>query len=284
MIPTVEYMEITPQMAREMLGKSKGNPRWTSGKLVNIENAKRIAADIVNGDWHLGSGDIIFDEDGVLVDGHTRLTAITLANKAVPCFVKRGITEEGKRHIDDNKVRGDSQRLHVPQMILATASIQRYMLGGVSPRAATQLTTEQKRRWIEVHPSAVDMYNIVQKSNGGKRITKNAACAHAALCAFEYGVSGTKLTQFFTKTNNGYVDSADESACITARNFLLNTNFLGGNAAISAHASVVLQEAIYDFCRGMPRTKPYRLTKTEGRYFAMNAARGDKRYLSMWGE
>lgn len=284
MIPTVEYMEITPQMAREMLGKSKGNPRWTSGKLVNMENAKRIAADIANGDWHLGSGDIIFDENGVLVDGHTRLTAITLANKAVPCFVKRGITAAGLLHIDDNKVRSDSQRFHVNASILGVASIHRYMLGGVGSREATKLTTEQKRRFLEFHPSLPEFYNIANKRVNGKTVTKNSACTHAAMCAFEYGISGTALTDFFTKVNSGFIDDKGDSACVVVRNYLLNTVFVGGNAAVSANASALIQEAIYDYLHEIPRTRKYNSKKTIGRYFAANARMGDKRYLNLFGE
>lgn len=284
MKPTVEYMEITPQMAREMLGKSKGNPRWTSGKLVNMENAKRIAADIANGDWHLGSGDIIFDENGVLVDGHTRLTAITLANKTVPSFVKRGITEAGLLHIDDNKSRSDSQRLHINSTILGVANIQNYMIGGVSSREATKLTTEQKRRFVDLHPCVNELYNIIQKRKGGRAITKNAACAHAAMCAFEYGVSGTALTDFFTKVNSGFIDDKGDSACVVVRNYLLNTVFVGGNAAVSANASALIQEAIYDYLHEVPRTRQYNSKKTIGRYFAANARMGDKRYLNLFGE
>ncbi len=283
MKPYVEYLEITPQMAREMLGKSKGNPRWSTGKLVDLRQATKIANDILDGNWHLGSGDILFDEDGVLVDGHTRLTAITIANKAVPCFVKYGISKDGLLHIDDNRVRSDSQRLHTSATILGVATLQRCMIEGLPPRQARNLSTEQKKAFVDLHPCLDELYTVITKRANKRCLTKNSACLHAAMCAFEYGVSGTILTDFFTKVNSGFIKDSGESACVALRNYLERKAFAERDKELIT-VSVHTQQAIYDFVHGVVRGKAYRSEKTVGKNFSLNVNLGDVRYKNLLGE
>ena len=281
---TVDLELITPEVAREMLGKSRGNPRWTSGKMVNIDAAKKIAQDIIDDNWHIGSGDIIFDEDGILVDGHTRLTAVTIANKPIQCFVKRGVTKEGLLHIDDNKARTDAQRLHTTSTVTAVPAIHALMCGKDN-QFAKRITVAQKQRWLELHPSWEEAEKLVSHSGNRQRITRKAGCLHGCICAIEYGVSGTKLEAFFSKVASGFIDNDGERAAIALRNQLISIggNYSGDRSLYLWH-SIITQAAIYDFTIGRPRTKSYRPNTNVGKYFEMLALDGDERYLGFLGK
>ena len=118
-----KYMTISPAMAKAWLETSRGNPRWTSkAKVVDKTTVKKIADDIKNGLWNPGNGSIAFDESGVLVDGHHRLTAIVAANIPVESLVVFGVKQEGLIHIDENVVRKPHQRLSVDSILVSAAS------------------------------------------------------------------------------------------------------------------------------------------------------------------
>ena len=108
------FMEITPKLASKMLNSFNG------GKGVKATNrgqskikAQQIASDIRNGNFHGYVSTIIFDEDGVLMDGQTRLQAILSAKTACPMHVIMGVPREGMMKIDIGRKRTNADRFRL---------------------------------------------------------------------------------------------------------------------------------------------------------------------------
>lgn len=75
-----EIITITPEMAKEWLASNIKNNR-------PIKRAKEYAEDMKAGKWRLTHQGIAFNEEGTLIDGQNRLTAIVMANIPVTMSV-----------------------------------------------------------------------------------------------------------------------------------------------------------------------------------------------------
>lgn len=84
-MPRYETITVTPQLAKQWLGKNADNNR----------NAKRTkipsyARDMINGNWNSDTGETIkFDFEGELIDGQNRLQAVIMAGVPVAFDVPR---------------------------------------------------------------------------------------------------------------------------------------------------------------------------------------------------
>lgn len=279
---SAEVVYVTPSKAAEWLAKSEGNPRWkNSKKIVDDKRVMQIVNDIINGDWNPGTNGIGFNEDGVLVEGHHRLTAIIKAGEVVPCLVVHGIKKDGEKHIDDNRSRSEYQRTGVHSRYLAVANVHMAFVNGFGG-IRNNLSTEQKLRFLDLHPCIYAVGNLCNKGvHKRNALTMNSQSVHAAMCAYEHGVSETKIGRFFEAVNSGFVVDAGESAAIVLRNQLLswkNTIKVERETMLSCN----VQAAMYDFCNGIPRRVAYKAKR--GKYFDMNVATGNRLYTSLWGE
>ena len=81
--------EITPELAAKYLKQNTDNYRKLSRSVV-----KRYAEDILAGRWEINGETIVFNEDGVLVNGQHRLAAIIMANRAIVTIVVRGVSRD----------------------------------------------------------------------------------------------------------------------------------------------------------------------------------------------
>lgn len=96
---------ITPEVAKGYLAANRGNRR------VRRSVVQRYAADMQAGQWHLGTGAIVVDVNGVLIDGQHRLLACIEADAAFPCVVFEGVDPAAKAGIDQGAKRSLSDVL-----------------------------------------------------------------------------------------------------------------------------------------------------------------------------
>lgn len=90
---------ITPEKASQMLTFNKQN-RNISASLLD-----RLIKSIKTGEWECNGDSIRFDEDGNLLDGQHRLTAISRSGIAVESLVVRGLPKRVFDTIDQGKKR-----------------------------------------------------------------------------------------------------------------------------------------------------------------------------------
>lgn len=81
---------ITPEMAAKYLATSPENRVTKSTRRV----ANTYAEAMKRGEWRLNGESIIFDSNGLLLAGHHRLTAVTIAGIPVTFSVCRGVERE----------------------------------------------------------------------------------------------------------------------------------------------------------------------------------------------
>ena len=84
-----KVVEITPEMAREMLEHNMKNNRR-----VSKETVMRYARIMKAGGWNLTHQGIAFDTNGELIDGQHRLNAIVQANVPVKMLVTYDVEHE----------------------------------------------------------------------------------------------------------------------------------------------------------------------------------------------
>jgi hypothetical protein len=101
----VVLMVATPTWAAEVLGQCNTRNR----KLSSAWNRLRSA--IVRGAWRINGECIVFDTEGVLIDGQHRLHAIAQSGRAVPVLVIYGIDPDSFTTFDQGKKRSGSDVL-----------------------------------------------------------------------------------------------------------------------------------------------------------------------------
>ncbi len=102
---SVVMMVATPAWAAEVLEKCNTRNR----KLSNTWN--RLRSTISRGAWKINGECVVFDSDGVLIDGQHRLHAIAQSGRAVPVLVIYGVEPEAFTTFDQGKKRSGSDVL-----------------------------------------------------------------------------------------------------------------------------------------------------------------------------
>ncbi|MEU1816067.1 hypothetical protein ABZ543_12850 [Streptomyces roseifaciens] len=84
-----EYLQVTPELASEFLGKTECNTRPVD--LATVEN---YVQEILDGEFVDGHEAIAFDEHGCLVDGVHRCEAIVRAGVTLPMWAAKGVPSD----------------------------------------------------------------------------------------------------------------------------------------------------------------------------------------------
>ena len=80
---TVSIETITPDVAIAMLERNVNNRK--------IKDISRLVGEILAGEWKLNGATIVFDKDGMLVDGQHRLESCVKSNTPITSIIVRGI-------------------------------------------------------------------------------------------------------------------------------------------------------------------------------------------------
>lgn len=95
----VAIEEVTPEMAKVWLAKSKGNRQIRDAYVLSL------AVDLEAGRWVPEASDVVFDTTGALIDGHHRLSAIVMYEAPARMCVKRDVPPEARNVIDTGRTR-----------------------------------------------------------------------------------------------------------------------------------------------------------------------------------
>lgn len=115
-----KIMSVTPELAAQWLGHNQGN------RVIRPARVAAMVADMQAGKWKLTHQGVAFDQDGNLLDGQHRLTAIVKSGVTVDMLVTTGMDREDTlMAMDSGKSRTaiDSLRfLHGNGSVYCTAS------------------------------------------------------------------------------------------------------------------------------------------------------------------
>lgn len=97
----MEYLveSINPEKAKAYLSMSKGNRKLAPAVV------KMFARDMASGNWKCTHQAIAFDENGVLIDGHHRLSAVIKAGVNVNMLVARNVPHDTIEYVDTGRCR-----------------------------------------------------------------------------------------------------------------------------------------------------------------------------------
>lgn len=220
---TVE--NITPMKAIEYLRTSKGNPRYAGNRMVNERVVKSMVQDIKAGNWVLNGEPIVFDENGILVDGHHRLMAVVDSNTPTAFLVVRGAerTKDGYALYDAGRNRTTAQTYggaeFINQRTIAAARLQR-MIDANSTSAP--MTNSEVYAWCQRNAEVLSAAHscIHRVAQNGKCINYNGIFLLAYTHAISSGVHIYTIDRFDTVFTKGFPDGVCENAALVTRNVI----------------------------------------------------------------
>jgi len=153
MTVTASRVEITPEIAKEWLEKSKGN------RSIRRGNVEPIKADIRAGDWKYNGDRIRFLPDGTLYDGHHRLTA---------CF------ESGMTIVSDTFVMDYDAKPTVDKGVSRSTADLMAMEHGVSPQKSKDVAAAIRMMTMHDNTNSSDWARVTSKVYGAEFLTEHA--------------------------------------------------------------------------------------------------------------
>lgn len=165
----VSIVRVTPDVARKWLERNKRN------RNLNKKHRQFLTSVMKAGDYMLNGETVIFDTDGILMDGQHRLYAVIQSETAQDLLVVRGIAPEAFDTLDGGRARTTGEVLSMEGEINSNALagavsqfIQFIDRGGVmyssgSGEKVRKATPRLTARVLSAHPglreSVADMRN-----------------------------------------------------------------------------------------------------------------------------
>lgn len=218
---------ITPAFAEAAL---KTNPRNRS---IKKDKIRRIAREMVNGEFELTHQCIAFDENGMLIDGHHRLSAVVATGCSVEMLVMYNAPNSTK--IDIGAPRTERDSLYMASILdknsdewnRLTLPLVNIILRRNYPKTEAQSFSALTKH--KVYLSLKDHINTIlhclSKSSKGK--ARSALILYAMLCAEMAGVPEDTLKAWhkIASTGDFYVDG-DDLKTRAGRSVLLFKNYV----------------------------------------------------------
>lgn len=180
--PTVEYLDVTPELAEEWLGKNTKNRRTKQAKIGQFVRSME------RGEWRMTGEAIKFDVFGNLLDGQNRLTALIESGKTIRFCVMRGLLPEAQDVMDTGAARtvGDQLTIHghtnATTLGAAASILVLWSTGRINEATARNKSASHAEviEFVRAHPLLAD---ATAEANRYKNIIK---CRPAAVAACYY--------------------------------------------------------------------------------------------------
>ena len=226
--PTVSMEVITPEVAREMLATSPGNPRWNSDKEVYDKHVEKIARDMKAGRFYPTAA-VLIDEDGRLIDAHHRLTAVIMAGVTITLPVIRGLPRQSVPTIDtDHLTRSLNQSANALDMEWLAqrqvAKVVKAMLKAMD-LGPTYRSRQEELDFAKEHREAIE-FTASLFTHNKKGLT--VAPVQAAVARGYYHVPEMVLKRFARCLYTGMPEHDEDASVIRLRDFLLMNSYQGG--------------------------------------------------------
>ena len=248
----VRGVQVTPEVAKRWLSMSNGNRK------IKMATVRAYARDMEAGRWKFNGEAICFDKDGTLRDGHHRLEAVIIANKAVNMMVIYGLDADEcdvydvgvTRSFADINTINNKPPTFSNTKILALVRTHLLMQYGIKKPTVSEID-----EFIGRNQECLEWVAKICKANTGS-IASNAGVMYAVFCAVKCGVDRATLEHFIDILMSGYLEGKDERpAAILYRDLLSLGKYGGRNVSIQRQR--VTECAIRDFVDRKVRTKSY---------------------------
>jgi len=200
-------VEITPDIAREMLESN------TSNRPLNALHVKELAQEMTLGRWVSNGDTIVFDVKGALMDGQHRLEAIIRSGTKQQVLVVYGVGS-------DAFLTKDRGRLRRPSDMFAIAGEKNYVQLSHAVAKCIQIETEWlTKKPFRYNPNPAISYDwlnrnrdIVNFMEGYNHRIVTVACRVAI--SYLYSKKGYDLSSFFESVQTGAGLNIDNPALV----------------------------------------------------------------------
>lgn len=245
-------VEMTPEYAQELLDKN--HPQNRKFKSFRITQYER---DINSGIWLLTHQAIAVDEDGWLVDGQNRLTAIIRSGKSVPVVFVTGVHRDSILGVDFGATRNvaDAAKISgqpLPGNDKGYAAVARRMAIGLE-KTRQHLTIQETLRFIKDHKEALEFAFTCMPRNV-RNLTQASVRAVVARAWYKRN-SRSRIREFCEVFLSGLCgNNKTDTAAIRLRNWILDTmgSRRGGNRPNAKMMYAKAEEAMKHFLEYSP--------------------------------
>lgn len=211
-----EIRTITPDEARRLLAKNKGN------RPLNEEQVALMAGEMLKDRWALNGSSIVLNGDR-LIDGQHRLHAVIRANKSIQTVVVEGVSSDVFDTIDVGRKRKASDVLairgerSVLDLAAACSLALRFERGTMTHRGGNRFTTLDIEDCLRRHPSL--------RASLGKALPYKALCSASMMATVHYFgscIDQDAADEFLHQVGTGIGLNANDPAYVLREKLLAN--------------------------------------------------------------
>lgn len=166
-----EVVEVSPELAKQYLRKSRINPRFGDSKeKFNKYVVEKYASDMKSGNFCLTSDSITFDTNGELANGHHRLQAVIQSGCTVKFYVTHNapvgaIYDNNYKRTPTQIMRftfGDDNELS-STLAISTTKLQFYFEENKNRKRVESKTIIEIHDYIQAHKDALEKALSISK-------------------------------------------------------------------------------------------------------------------------
>lgn len=211
-------MTVSPELAAEWLTRNDRN------RTLNLPAVAQFAADMDAGRWHFTGQPIIFNRDGVLIDGQHRLSAQVKAGATIDWLVVGGTDRRALNYVDIGRPRSVADQLniagHTFSNAVAAAARLELVYSGVTNPTKPQVRAHAEKHFAELAAAGAVGRGIAQ-------IIRGSSAAYAVAYRRLALIDAERAERFFGKLRSG-AGLPETSPILVARNQIAKTGTARG--------------------------------------------------------
>lgn len=253
-LPTSEYVEVTPEMAKEWLANAASN------RTIHDLWVDRYADRMRRGDWMVTDQGIAFNEDGQLINGQHRLHAVIKANRPVVMLVTRGLDSRSQLVMDQGVKRQVHEQIalregwEVTPMHIAVAKAMVDNIGGPGHEARRLIKTDAQlmERFYLRHHDAVE-WTVHQFNQEAYVRGVSIAPVMGPVARAWYHEDHAELMNFSKVVVTGEAQHRNDQPAVALRNWLIahRDRHISGNTAKRPEIYMKSAIALQFFLKGL---------------------------------
>ncbi len=236
---TVGWETVTPEQAKAWLGESVND----ANRHIRKKKVEQYARDMANGDWTESNDAISLDEDGKLLNGQHRLSAIVAHGKPVELLVARGLPRGSQLSMDSGVPRqfGDHLKMSggMPNATsYASLSRQMFLLES-DVHQSGQVSRAEQQGWLE--QNADDAHSAVAASRAAYRYVDANVTALAMAHILVSRVNGPALADHYLAQLARPAGEPDGSAVFAVTSRFYTSRRTGQRLRVRQHLSLLVR-------------------------------------------
>lgn len=230
---------LTPEAAAELLRRNTRNRRISETVIT------KYTAEMQAGEWRLIPAGIGFDENGVLVDGQHRLSAIVRSGQAAPILLVTGLPAASQEKVDRQRKRTLFDALYLAghatcrQEVEIATCLTRRTLRSESGAVPTDFAVKQT---LDCHRESIRA--VLKVMMPKKKVRGLCQASFLAASVLYHELDAEKCAEFLEGVRTGVMLTEDHPA-MRLRRFLLGETIVKAMPRGGANQSFIFRRAVF---------------------------------------